>query len=360
MSAAAALEVWISLVLQVAILAAVTAWIERHVDREGSSDHLWAAFHVIVLALSVAAWLVPHVRIIQPRLLLGSVNVDRLAAIEERTAVIVLAVWACGAAVSVAALAFGMWNSWQMIRLSRPVDPNLHRKLLSSVYGDASGVELRITPLPVTPFCWQFSRPKVVLPEYLLEAPPEIIRPIINHELTHLSAGHPLQMFLQRLVEIVYWHHPIVWITSRRAAIQREWFADGGAVKSREDAVQFLKGLLHIAQFWSDGLRLPAGLAFGASPSQIEARAQRLVDRAEAPLQSKRCRLPTLRLAAAAMLCLAVWPPVNLLASARGAWSPWPRWTAAALQEVGVEVRDYEIDAHRLLPHDHARTANIE
>ncbi len=42
--------------------------------------------------------------------------------------------------------------------------------------------------------------------------------------------------------------------------------------------------------------------------------------------------------------CLAtlVFPPVNLLSSSRSAWSPWPSWTAAALKEAGVVVRDYE------------------
>jgi beta-lactamase regulating signal transducer with metallopeptidase domain len=357
MSATAALEIWLSMSIQIAVLATVTTWIERQMDREDSADQIWAAFHTIVLCLSVAAWLVPHVRLIEPRLLVGSANIERLAAIEQRVAAVVLAIWGCGAAVGAGALVLGMWNSRRKIRMSHPIDPGLRQELLC---GEANCVELRISPLPVTPFCWQVSRPIIVLPENLLEAPVEIIRPIVNHELAHLGAGHPLQMFLQRLVEIAYWHHPNVWMTSRRAAIQREWFADNGAVKSRQDAVHFLKGLLHISQYWSGGLRLPAGLAFGASTSQMELRAKRLIERSESPQRNSRFRIPGLRLGVATILCLLAWAPINLMASARGAWSPWPRWTASALHEVGIPVRDYEIDAHRLVPHDHPSTTEAD
>ena len=56
-------------------------------------------------------------------------------------------------------------------------------------------------------------------------------------------------------------------------------------------------------------------------------------------------------IAIAAMLLL--WIPVDVAASTRSAWSPWPTWSARVLQAVGVAARDYEIDGHRLRPHDH-------
>ena len=45
------------------------------------------------------------------------------------------------------------------------------------------------------------------------------------------------------------------------------------------------------------------------------------------------------------------WLPVNPQASQRSHLSPWPVWSASAMDLLGVEVRDYEIDGHRLRGH---------
>jgi hypothetical protein len=55
----------------------------------------------------------------------------------------------------------------------------------------------------------------------------------------------------------------------------------------------------------------------------------------------------------AAAICSLIWLPVNPNASRRAGWSPWPTWSADALDATGVTVRDYEIDGHRLSHHNH-------
>jgi beta-lactamase regulating signal transducer with metallopeptidase domain len=353
MSAPAALEVWLSLTLQIIVLAAATLWIERRMVREGAADHLWAAFHVLVLALTAMAWLGPHLRLIEPQLLVGSHRVQQILTLEANAAAAAIGLWACGATVGLASLSMGMWQSARLIRAARSVESQVRQQLLGSVHGDATNVDLRASAQRVVPFCWQLSRPIIVLPQHLLTAPLEIVRPIVDHELSHLNAGHPLQMFLQRLVEIIFWYHPAVWMTSRRAAVQREFYADSAVVQSRDDAVHFLKGLLLISQCQSTSGVLPAGLAFGGRASQIQARVDRLVEQDWTEHKARRFQFPWVRLSSAALVCLATWLPVNVIASTRGIWSPWPRWSAAALHEMGLPVRDYEIDAHRLLPHEH-------
>ena len=82
MSAPGALEVWLSLSLQILVLAAATFWIERRMACEGAGDHLWAAFHAVVLALTVVAWLGPHLRLIEPQLLVGAERVGWILTLE--------------------------------------------------------------------------------------------------------------------------------------------------------------------------------------------------------------------------------------------------------------------------------------
>jgi hypothetical protein len=53
------------------------------------------------------------------------------------------------------------------------------------------------------------------------------------------------------------------------------------------------------------------------------------------------------------MLAGGIWIPLNSHASGRSLFSPWPVPTATLLHEAGIEVRDYELDNHRIVGHFH-------
>jgi hypothetical protein len=64
-------------------------------------------------------------------------------------------------------------------------------------------------------------------------------------------------------------------------------------------------------------------------------------------------KLPAISgLALISVVCLTIWLPLNPHASRRANWSPWPEWSARALGASGIEVRDYEVDGHRLAPRE--------
>lgn len=352
MSGAEALEIWMSLSVQVAIVAAVTVWIEPQVASH-HRDRTWAMFYLAVLALTAVAWLGPHLRFVNPRILMNSTTIASIAAGEELVAVAVMGLWACGAAVGIVLLGVAMVQAARFIRASRPVDAETQRKLLQSIGKEHEKIDIRVSGAPVSPFCWQFSRGVIVVPRRVLQGDADMARVIVKHELAHLRAGHPLQLFLQRIIEVIFWYHPVVWLAARRAALQRELFADSQAVGSRDEAIHFVKGLLLLAGCGRSAVSLSAGLAFGGASSQIEIRARQLANRGWNQVAPCGGKLPWLKLAALTALCGLLWLPVNVVASTREVWSPWPWWSAAALHEVGLEVRDYEIDSHRLLPHHH-------
>ncbi|EMI16503.1 peptidase M56 BlaR1 [Rhodopirellula maiorica SM1] len=47
-----------------------------------------------------------------------------------------------------------------------------------------------------------------------------------------------------------------------------------------------------------------------------------------------------------------VWLPTNAMASQRTHWSPWPTWTANALHQIDVNVRDFELFEERVQMHE--------
>src|SRR5690606_6375202 len=108
-------------------------------------------------------------------------------------------------------------------------------------------IRILVSPLVGTPFCWQLQHPVIVLPEQVLQFPPSELRTIVLHERAHLLENHPFHLFVQRLVEILFWFNPCVWSCSREAALQRELVCDRQAATNPQDIACLLKGLYRLA-----------------------------------------------------------------------------------------------------------------
>lgn len=354
MSSPAALEVLLSLTLQVAVLYAATLAMERRAQGQTAKDCVWKAFYLLVLALSILAWFGPHLRIVPPQFPSGNSREENIWPWGQLLSQGVVWLWGVGVILGTMSLALGIVSSIRNLKLTIPCQPSL---LAAFIPSEAEGfnwldrVEVRTSSTATRPYCWQFSRPIVVLPSHLLESPAEIVRPIIRHEFAHLQLNHPLHLFLQRLVEILFWFHPVVFLAARSANLQRELLADNHSVTSREEAVQYLKGLLLLAERIDTSPALPVGLAFVDRGTDIPERVKRIVertweyDRPTRELRKLSCQIIV------AFACLAIWIPFNPSSSSRSMWSPWPEWSATALHVFGVSVRDYEIDSHRLVQH---------
>jgi beta-lactamase regulating signal transducer with metallopeptidase domain len=208
-----------------------------------------------------------------------------------------------------------------------------------------------------TPFCWQLHRPYIVLPEYLLGFGEQELRFVIRHELAHLGNGHPLQLFLQRVVEILFWFHPMVWWASQQSNFAREFACDDAAIDSPTEIGAYLRSLLTIVECGaaeSQNVRGP--LAFGAGENLISKRARRLVQIARNGAPQNRRHVPEFALSLSLILTAAVtafiWLPADVLASPRSRWSPWPAWSSAVLHDFGVTARDFDVYYGPFEPHE--------
>ena len=252
----------------------------------------------------------------------------------------------------------GMFRATSLVRRSR-IDDNMRHFLQHGLPGRLSAsksIEIRVSTDDVSPFCWQFHHPVIVLPEVVRHFPAAEQAAIVRHELAHLRLQHPLHLFLQRLVEAVYWFHPLVWWASRQAAAAREFRCDRDSVNSRSDVAEYLRSLLRLIDSqMSPPERLPAGLGFMGDASLLSRRANVLVESLEHSAKPVKVRHAALALVIVTALCGLVWLPINPNASRRADWSPWPTWSARALDAAGVAVRDYEIDGHRLSEHEHKK-----
>ncbi|MFC1758094.1 hypothetical protein ACFL2H_04910 [Planctomycetota bacterium] len=136
-------------------------------------------------------------------------------------------------------------------------------------------------------------------------------------------------------------------------------------VSADGDAVAYLRSLVRLAEIGATpSSGLATGAAFVGARSVVQQRAKRISDWNDLPLQSRpSTSRGTLISVLAILLCtvvaMAIWIPLNPMASRRSIWSPWPHVSTEVLQTFGIAVTDYEIDGHRLRHHEHPLKASL-
>jgi bla regulator protein BlaR1 len=351
------LETFASLTAQITLLICVAAWVTRKKLLPADTDTCWAAVHICILLLTVAAFFLPHLRwITWADLDQDGANslTDVLCSTAGRFCTWA---WLTGTAVIIAVCIAGMFRATSLIWRS-VVDDNIEdflRGVVPTLASSTAPIGIRISPNDVSPFCWQFHYPCIVIPSALKDFPAAEQAAIVRHELAHLRLQHPLHLFLQRIVEAVYWFHPLVWWASREAAAAREFRCDRDSVHSRADVADYLRSLLRLIESpLKPPERLPAGVGFLGDASLLSRRANALAETlGHASTSPAQNRTAIAALAIMGVLCSFLWLPVNPSASRRADWSPWPSWSAQALNATGLSVRDYEIDGHRLNPREY-------
>jgi bla regulator protein blaR1 len=349
------LEVFSSLTIQVTLMTAIVLWTARHQWEGMGSDKTWKLLHAFILLMTVAAVVFPHLR---PVTLADFDLGQRLPAWHATCNTIgriCFWIWLTGALAMTVALVGGIWKAAYLVRHTEASADltSLASQVFDGKQRPAKPIEVRVSSISVSPFCWQFHRPVIVVPDLLLDFSPTEQQAVFKHELAHLQAQHPLGLFLQRLVEVIYWFHPLVWYASRRAAGAREFRCDRSVVQSRQDLANYLRSMLRLIESQtSPPSRLPAGLGFLGDSKLLCKRADVLVAWVEKRTDSSLQRKAAIAVLTAAGLCMFLWVPLNPLASRRSWWSPWPACSANALDATGIRVRDYEIDGHRLQPHE--------
>lgn len=357
MNAAWCLEAFVSLTLQASFVVVSARLLICLAGSDETRSAIWSTCHVLLAAILFPALFLPHPRLAHPWASFSDATVIEWALRMETIGNVVFIVWACGCFVSVFLFFAASCRSSVFVRSCHPVSSPFLNEVLQTVCNETAGCR-RLQPVQFlqsarlrSPFCWQFHRPVIVLPQFLESFERREVELIVRHELKHLRTGHPLRLFIQRLVETVYWFHPLVWWSSSQASLSRELMCDAAAVDSRSDIVTYLQALTRIVQGDSTGeAERSFELCFGGGNRLIPKRAARLTEIArEMPAKQptpRRSRLPwTLGMAACGIAL--VWAPLNVFNSSRSAWSPWPKWSASALHSLGLPVRDFETFTRR-------------
>jgi beta-lactamase regulating signal transducer with metallopeptidase domain len=354
---------------QAAILVLVTSAASQCARRAASRCTIWTACIVGLAVVPVVSLLLPHCYLFyqsSAEPLHFPTHIPRPAcppdpasdiwtlADGSRTAFVcrtLLYAWMIGAA-----LAFGrlLWSWVSMTRLLRRVRPcrdqRVHRimRRLSNLAVDVTVLELDGL---VGAICWQIHGAKIILPTDTTLLAEHELEMMIRHELAHLRRSDPGMLFLQRLVEVAYWYHPLVWWATLKIAKYREFACDDLVVNSGHEPTEYAKCLGQLAmRYYALLPQAPAGLGIVWSQHVVLLRVKRLLAWAKLARDPSRAQRTCIVLAGAALMCFVSLVRIDCSAIGAGGrvgWTPWPTWSSGAVDALGIQLRDFPLDAHR-------------
>jgi beta-lactamase regulating signal transducer with metallopeptidase domain len=200
----------------------------------------------------------------------------------EEWATYICGVWAVGAGIALARVAFGLYRVHQVCRSCVPVgsaeiDLNLQRTVQE--FQSQRGVELCTSELVCVPTAIGFMRPVVALPGWCLrDLSPSELHSVVLHELEHLRRYDDWTNFFQRIVGAIFFFHPAIWWLENRLSLEREIACDDAVLAVVPDPKSYARCLVSLAE--KSYLRRGIALAQAAVSrvQQLTARITQILD----------------------------------------------------------------------------------
>lgn len=174
--------------------------------------------------------------------------------------------WAAGAALILARLAYGFFK---VRKLRKTASPLPHLKGAAPVY---------VTEEVSGPVVVGALRPSVLIPSSVLDNLSETeLADVLAHEFAHVARRHLLVAIMQRLTVALLWPHPFVHFLSRQIVEAREEVCDNVVLTSAGRA-RYARILLRVAECRRPSGHFSASLGLFGSESHLEKRVKSLLD----------------------------------------------------------------------------------
>ena len=219
------------------------------------------------------------------------------------------ALWLAGVLIAALRPLLGLWG---IARLSQTSVSVADASTLAQAAECASALGLVCTPAllqadaPV-PMTWGWRQPVVLLPVGAQDWPEGRLRAVLLHEMAHIRRRDWLSHRFADVVCVLYWFHPLVWLTARRLRTEGEIACDDLVLTSGVPAPDYARHLLDVARALHPILDVPQAAIAMARTARIEGRLTMILD-ATRPRRAltRRALLLVLGLSAIALVPLAV------------------------------------------------------
>lgn len=183
--------------------------------------------------------------------------------------------WLAGMAIMAVLLLIWLIRLGLLLRSAHPADDRIQQLLTEA--GIALGLRkvpmLRVSPkVPVPMVAW-LGRPTILLPEDVQDrCCMADIRVMLLHELGHVQRWDLTALWLQQLVQVVFFFHPLAWLAGREVARWREFACDAWVLeRTAMPPQQYAAGYVAALKLLTGGTRPASALAM-AEPATVEQR----------------------------------------------------------------------------------------
>ena len=201
--------------------------------------------------------------------------------LSPNAAAAILAIWAAGALLSLARLAFG----WLRIRaIARAADPLCDREWreaaqeLAGRLGVLSRVHLVESPDVAVAMTAGVRRPVLLVHAGARKWAADRRRVVLLHELAHVRRRDWLTFVLAELAVAIYWFHPLAWVARRVARRNAERACDDLVLENGTKPSVYAAHLLGIVRALKPGVGGALPVLAMARPSQFEDRMRAILN----------------------------------------------------------------------------------
>jgi beta-lactamase regulating signal transducer with metallopeptidase domain/protocatechuate 3,4-dioxygenase beta subunit len=188
---------------------------------------------------------------------------------------------------------------FRLRRFCLTADPVFEDRRIRDMYGKK--LKILITSQIDCPVCFGILHPVIMLPpEMYINAAPEEVQMVLNHELAHIERRDCLTNLFQRIIEAVFFFHPLVWYASSQLTQQREQICDNYVIEKGAHIMDYTKLLSRIAEQGLEKTRFQAVALF---EGRLVQRVRSLLD-PKHNTQTKTSRRAVVACAIAVLICL--------------------------------------------------------
>jgi len=137
------------------------------------------------------------------------------------------------------------------------------------------GVPVLSSPGSMEPGIFGIWRPVLLLPEGISDKlAPDQLKAVLAHELCHVRRRDNLAAGMHKLVEAVFWFHPLVWWIGVRLVEERERACDEEVLRTGSEPEVYAESILKTCRFY---LESPSACMSGVTGAELKERIVRIM-----------------------------------------------------------------------------------
>jgi bla regulator protein BlaR1 len=110
-------------------------------------------------------------------------------------------------------------------------------------------IPVRVTSAGLTPGVFGVFRPELILPRAVMrELSASEIQTVVAHEMCHVRRRDNLTAAIHKIIEVIFWFHPLVWWIGANLLREREAACDESVIEEGHEQVVYAESLLHVCR----------------------------------------------------------------------------------------------------------------